>query len=228
VARSIAMHPLEHGRAPGKRAIDEAARHAERRIPVRLAGRADLLRSTGEQHCAVHFEEAAGIVVDIHEFAAVHVEDHDHLRRMLDERTVSRLALAHRLLRDMALGDVADADDVAFAPVEARLADGDLERDSGTVLGHAPDVVCGEIDVRIVDLGRAALEKLDGSLSPGLRQQIIDRAPEDLRGRVAENALARGIEGLDVAGFVDGDDGVLDVVENGLEVRGALLANLAR
>jgi len=45
---------------------------------------------------------------------------------------------------------------------------------------------------------------------------------------VAENALAGGIEGFDVAGIVDRDDGVFDVVQNGLQVRGGLLANLAR
>ena len=37
-----------------------------------------------------------------------------------------------------------------------------------------------------------------------------------------------GIEGLDVAALVDREDRVLDVVENGLQVRGGLLADLAR
>ena len=54
-----------------------------------------------------------------------------------------------------------------------------------------------------------------------------ERAAQDLRGSVAEDAFAGGIEGLDVAGVVHRDDGVLDVVEDGLQMRGGLLANLA-
>src|SRR6202021_4073657 len=61
-----------------------------------------------------------------------------------------------------------------------------------------------------------------------VRQQKLERAAENLRLRIAENALTGGIEGFDVAGIVHRDDGVLDVVENGLQVRGGLLANFAR
>ena len=85
-----------------------------------------------------------------------------------------------------------------------------------------------EVDVRIVDLRRATLEKFERAGRTHLGQQILERAAEDLRLRVAEDALAGGIEGLDVAGVVDRDDGVLDVVENGLQVRRALFADFAR
>ena len=66
------------------------------------------------------------------------------------------------------------------------------------------------------------------ALAPArLGQEILEAAAEDLARRVAEDALAGRIEGLDVAAVIDGDDGVLDVVEDGLQVRGALLADLA-
>ncbi len=84
-----------------------------------------------------------------------------------------------------------------------------------------------EIDVGVVDLGGEALEKVAGA-ARDVREQELERAAEDFRLGVAENALAGGIEGFDVAGIVDRDDGVFDVVQNGLQVRGGLLANLAR
>ena len=45
--------------------------------------------------------------------------------------------------------------------------------------------------------------------------------------RIAEYALAGRIEGLDVAGVVDRDDRILDVVQDGLQMAGRLLADLA-
>ncbi len=60
-----------------------------------------------------------------------------------------------------------------------------------------------------------------------LGQQESQRAAQNFRGGVAEYAFAGGIEGLDVAGVVHRDDGVLDVIEDGLQMRGRLLANLA-
>ncbi len=84
-----------------------------------------------------------------------------------------------------------------------------------------------QIHMRIVDLGGEALEKIAAAVRD-LGQQEFERAAEDLRRRVAEDALAGGIEGFDVSGIVHRDDGVLDVVEDGLQVRGRLLTNLAR
>ena len=147
---------------------------------------------------------------------------------MLHQGPVARLALAHRLLGEMPLGDVADAHDVAVAPIEARLADRDFHRDARAFLGDAPGLMRGQIDVRVVDLRGAALEKLERPARVDVGQQEIERAAENLRLRIAEDALAGGIEGFDVAGVIDRDDGVLDVVEDGLQVRGGLLADLAR
>src|ERR1700734_1099306 len=126
----------------------------------------------------------------------------------------------------MPFGDVADADDVAVAPVELGLADRNLDRDAIAALGPPPGLMSREIHMRVVDLHGEALEKMSGFLTD-VGQQEIERAAQDLGRRVAEYALAGGIEGFDVPGLVDRDDGVLDVVEDGLQVRGGLLANLA-
>ncbi len=53
------------------------------------------------------------------------------------------------------------------------------------------------------------------------------RTAEDFGVRVAEYPLAGGIEGLDVAALIDRDDGILDVVEDRLQVRCGLFADLA-
>ena len=63
----------------------------------------------------------------------------------------------------MPFGDVANADDVAVAPIELGLADRDLHRDAIAALGAAPGLVRRQIHVRIVDLGGEALEKIAGS-----------------------------------------------------------------
>ncbi len=84
----------------------------------------------------------------------------------------------------------------------------------------------GEIHVRVVDLRGTALEKLERPARVGVGQQEIERTAENLGLRIAEDPLAGGIEGLDVPGVIDRDDGVLDVVEDRLQVRGALLADL--
>ena len=221
------MHPLEHRRLARESAVDIAARQAERRRSVGLHGRRDFLRAAREQSGPVHLEEAAGIVIDVDELAAIDVEHHDHFRRMLDQRPVARLALAHGLLGEMPLGDVADADDVAVAPVERRLAHGDLQSDPRPVLGQTPGMMRREIDMGVVDLGGTVLEKLDGTAGRESPAAGSSRCGRNLGEGVAEYPLAGRIARLDVAAFIDRDDCILDVVENGLQVRGGLLADLA-
>ncbi len=227
LSRGVAVRPLEHRRIARQRALYEAARRAEGRRTVGLVRGTDLVRAAGEQDLPRHLEKAACVVVDVDEPALVDVENHDHFGGVLHQRSVARLTFAHRLLGEMPFGDVANADDVAVAPIEFGLADGDLDRDPVAALGTPPCLVRREVDVRIVDLGGQALEKVVRA-ARDVRQQELERAAENLRLRVAENALTGGVEGLDVAGIVHRDDGVLDVVQNGLQVRGGLLANFAR
>ena len=221
------MHPLEHRRRAGERPVDVAARHAEGGTAVGLPRGTDPVRSARKQGVAVHLEEAARVVVDVDEFSLIDIEDHDHLGRMLDQGPVAGFALAHRLFGQVTFGDVANADDVAVAPIEARLADRNFHRDARALLGNAPSLVRGEVHMRIVDFRSEAFEKLDGAARVHLGQQEIERAAEDLRLGVSENPLAGGIERFDVAGVIDGDDGILDVVEDRLQMRCGLLADLA-
>ena len=79
----------------------------------------------------------------------------------------------------MAFRDVPNADDVAVAPVEACLADGDFHRHAGSFLGDAPRLVGREIDVRIVDFGGATLEEFERPVLIDLGQQEIDGTTED-------------------------------------------------
>ena len=45
---------------------------------------------------------------------------------------------------------------------------------------------------------------------------------------IAEDALARGVQRFDAARLVDGDDRVLDVIENDLQLSRSALTNFAR
>ncbi len=60
------------------------------------------------------------------------------------------------------------------------------------------------------------------------RDQQIDTLSDDLGLDVAKHALAGRIEGLDDAVFIDGQDDVLDVIEDDLQMLRALLARLVR
>jgi hypothetical protein len=131
------------------------------------------------------------------------------------------------LKKRQALGDVADADDVAVQATELGLADGDLDRDAAAAFHQTPGLSRGQVHVRIVNFGREALEVVAGMLRVHVRQQQPHRAAENLGGGIAEDPLPGVIEGFDAPGVIDRNDRVLDVVENGLQMRGCLLANFA-
>jgi hypothetical protein len=80
----------------------------------------------------------------------------------------------------------------------------------------------------VVDLGGEPLEVLLRLLRADVRQQELEGTAEHLARRPAEDALAGGVDGLDAARVIDGDDGVLDVVQDGLQMRRILLADLPR
>ena len=221
------MQPLEHRYLAGQGTLDVASRHAKGRRAISLQQRADLVRSAGEQRCPAHLEEAAGVVVDVDELSGIDVEHHDRLGSMLHQRPVAAFAFAHRYFGEMPLGDVADADDIAVQPIELGLADGNLNRDPAAAFDQAPGLRRGQVHVRIVNFGGETLEVIAGMLGIHVGEQQPDRPAENLGGRIAEDPLAGVIEGFHAAGVIDRDDRVLDVVENGLQVRGCLLANLA-
>src|SRR5271167_1975908 len=132
------MHPLEHRHRACQGAFHISSSDAEGWGAVRLQCGADRLRTAVEQRLAAHLEEAAGVVVDIDEFAGIDIEYHDHLGSMLHQSAVAPLAFAHGLFGQMPFGGVAYADDVAVLPVEIRLADGNLHSNAISPFGKTP------------------------------------------------------------------------------------------
>jgi hypothetical protein len=53
-------------------------------------------------------------------------------------------------------------------------------------------------------------------------QKHIQTSPDDVRRREPEYALTGGIDALDAAGTVERENGILDVVQDGLQVRRSL------
>ena len=85
LAVPVLVQPLEHRGAAFERLLQVPARHAERRRPVRLFGRAHGLGADREQLLARHAEELRRMLVAVHEPSGAHVE-HDHgFRRVLDQ-----------------------------------------------------------------------------------------------------------------------------------------------
>ena len=169
VAVRVAMHPFEHRRTARQRTVDISSRHTEGGTAVGLPRRTDPFRSALEQRRPIHLEEAARVVVDVDEFALIDIEYHDDFGGILHQGPVAGLALPHGLLRQVPFGDIPNAHDEAVAPIEARLADGNFDRDARAFLGYAPCPVSGKIDVRIVDFRGTAFEKIERSARVDLR-----------------------------------------------------------
>ena len=94
---------------------------------------------------------------------------------------------------------------------------------------QAERLVRREVDLRVVETRSELFELRRQRLFVGeLREQEAERASGDLGFDVTEDALSRRIERNDVAGLVDGNDDVLDVIEDGLQLARGALAQLAR
>ena len=223
------MQPFEHRSFATQRAFQITARHSERRRSVGLRGWAHLFRAALKQRRAVHLEEAHRIVIDVDEAADVHVEHHDGFRSVFDQRPVTRFALAHSLLGIAPIRNVTQADDEDATAVHARLAHRDVSGELRAILVPTPGLVGCQIDMRVIEPRREPRQVVGHRpLVRRLGHEMIERAADDLCLAVAEDALAGGIESLDVPALIDRDDGVLDVIENGLQLGGRLLANFAR
>ncbi len=61
-----------------------------------------------------------------------------------------------------------------------------------------------------------------------LRKQQVDALPDHLRLVIAEHALAGGVEGLNDTVLIDREHHILDVIEDDLQLLGALLTRLVR
>jgi hypothetical protein len=96
-----------------------------------------------------------------------------------------------------------------------------------SIATRLPPLTRPQVCVRIVDFGRETLEVVAGAIHIHIGQQQPNRAAENFGREIAEDALRGVIERFDEACVVDGKDRILDVVENSLQVRRRLLADLA-
>jgi hypothetical protein len=78
---------------------------------------------------ARHLEQPQGRLVRLDETPRVRIDDGDRFRRVIDQRAITRLAVAQRLLRAVPFGDVAQADDEHLAAPGSCAAYGDLRRE---------------------------------------------------------------------------------------------------
>ena len=108
-------------------------------------------------------------------------------------------------------------------PVEPGFADIELRRKGAAVLALGGDPPAGADHV--LDAGLAVAPQI-GVVPAALRlgHQQLQVLPHHLRGGIAEHRLGRSAEGGDDAGFVDGDDGVGDRVDDRGQARAMFLA----
>ena len=228
VAVRVAVQPLEARRLARECAIDVAARDAERRRPVRLLGRTDPLRSRGEQFLTRHLEEANRVVVAFDEVTGVGVEHDDRFRGVFDQRAITRLAFADRRLGELAVRGVAQADDVDRAPVEPHLAHPDLGVEQGAVAMPAAGLARRQVELRVLDgLGQLVERAGEPRVTRQRGDQQVEPTITDLGLVVTEHAFARRVHGFDAADLVDGQDRILDVIHDRLELGGGVLPYLA-
>jgi len=221
------VRPLEGRRLALQRLLDVGARALLGSAAIGLVRRAQGDGADLEQLRAVETEELLGLVVRVHEAPGVHVQHHDRLGGVVDQEAIACGALAHRLLGLAPLGDIAQAQHEHLAPRERRLADGDLSREALPVLAPCPELPPGQVQRGVAGARGEALQRLRDRLALGdgdLGDQQLDALSDDFRFGIAEHALAGGIEGAQRAVLLDREHDVLDVIEDDLQVLGALLA----
>ena len=229
MAVRVSMQPLEARRLTGESAVYVATRDAEGRCPVRLLRGTDPLRPRGQQLLARHLEEAHRVVVAFDEVTGVGVQDDDRLRGVLDQRAIARLALADGRLGELPVGGVAQTDYVDGATVEPHLADTDLGVKQRAVAVPAAGLARGQVELGVLDgLGELVERTGEPRVTRERRDQQVQATVTDLGLVVTEYALARGVHGLDAADLVDGQDRILDVIHDGLELSRRVLPHLAR
>ena len=224
------MRPFEHRHRPIERLLNVGARPLLGGETIGLLRRTELDRPDREQPRAVAAEELLCVLVGVDEAAGVDVEHHDDLGCMIDQQPVARRTLAHRLLRLAPLGDVAQTQHEHLAPRKRGFADRDFGREAVAALTLREQLARPQIERRIPRGGGKPLQRLrDGLAVIGqLRNEQVDPLADDLGFRVAEDALAGRIEGADHPLLVHAQHHVLDVIENDLQMLGALLARLER
>src|SRR5262249_33211288 len=163
-------------------------------------------------------KEVAVLLVDA-KVAALHVGVHDADAGVVEGAAVARLALAQRLLRRLALGDVAgerdDEGSVALPELPGAHVDGDPDPALATQAraeGHEP-------------AARQPIEEIVDHLLGHRRAELRRRLADELRGGVAEAAADLTVHVEDGAARVVEDEAVGGVLDEGAE---AVLADAQR
>jgi hypothetical protein len=113
--------------------------------------RAQRVGAHQQQLLARQLEELDGIVVDVDQDIAVDVEHDDRFGRVLDERAITRLAFAERLLVLQPLRDVAHAEHEAHAGALPRAAHCRLDPKRHAAAAPRFDDLGGGVDERVRD-----------------------------------------------------------------------------
>jgi len=230
VPGAVIVCPFERRYRAIERLLDVGTGALLGRRTVGLLWRAELERPDREQPRALESEELLGVVVRVDETSRVDIQHHDGLGRVVDQQPVARRAFADRLLGFAPLGDIAQAQHEHLAPRQRRLADGHLGGKVVAAPAPRPQLARPQIECGIARGRGKALQRLRNRLAivRELRDQEVDSLSDDLGRGVTEHALTRRVEGADHPLLVHREHDVLDVIENDLQVLGALLARLER
>ncbi len=184
---------------------------------------------TAQQLLAIQSEQALCVFVHVDEAARIGIQHDDSFRRVIDEQAIARFALAHGLLGLATISDVTQTHHVHLAPTRASVTDGKLDGERAAVLAQAPRLACSEIHMRIAGACSKPLQCLwHGLVLSNLRDQQIDALTDNFRFAEREYPFAGGIEGADHALLVHRQHDVLDVIEDDLQMFGALRAHFVR
>ena len=134
------------------------------------------------------------------------VADHERVGQAFEDRAEQGLLALEALLGGALRAQVDNgAGEVARAP-DRKLADREVHGEGGAVLAQAGHFAADADD--LAPAGGEIFGEVGVVLAAvGLRHQHVDVAADQLVSGISEHFLGRGIDGLDVAAGIDGDDG---------------------
>ncbi|GBF31443.1 hypothetical protein MnTg04_01404 [bacterium MnTg04] len=223
-ALGIAMRPLELRRRPLFNGLQFFRNQFERTASIGLYRRAELGGADFKQVFAVHLEQLDRVFIDVDKLRLVHIDYDDSFRRVFDQAAETRFAGTKGLLDFLALADIAQATDVDFLLSQHRFTDRQLGREQLAVLAFA----LGFPGLQVIGHGRGQRREFAQKFfhpPPRFGNQQFQRAPAQLVFAKTENPFAGRVENSYRTVFIEREDRILDVVENGLQPVVASLAN---
>lgn len=148
---------------------------------------------------------------------------------MLHKRSIAGFAFPQSRFRVLSLRGIAKAHDVDVGTVDLGLADRELGRKTAAVGVQCNGFLGSEVRLRVIEAGRHLVQRCRQRLTLRQFRQQEGQAPADeILLAVPVYLLASAIDGSDMAGLAHRDDGVLDVVEDGLQLACCAFADFAR